>query len=154
MFLHREPMSAQAQEPASGSDPAVIRVELREYRQRRTILLRIGSPIAVGRLTDLFRQLSESRFLELNALGIHPTLFVLPESLEDIIFRTATNETSRTVELRKSKTGQRSMIWTRHTEGWLECAELVVVLSPGGYQYLSRGTSDDAEVLVSFGEVD
>jgi hypothetical protein len=45
--------------------------------------------------------------------------------------------------------------WTRQFEGWLESAELLNGLNEGpGHQYLSRGSSDDAEIELSFQESD
>jgi hypothetical protein len=40
----------------------------------------------------------------------------------------------------------------RHDEGWYECAELLDGLKGPGHQYLSRGLSDDALVMVSYKE--
>src|SRR5260370_3128736 len=40
----------------------------------------------------------------------------------------------------------------RHKEGWLECAELIEGLKGPGHQFLSRGLSDEALVMVSYRE--
>ena len=40
----------------------------------------------------------------------------------------------------------------RYKEGWLECAELIEGLTGPGHQYLSRGLSDEALVMVSYRE--
>jgi hypothetical protein len=40
----------------------------------------------------------------------------------------------------------------RHKKGWLECAELIEGLTGPGHQYLSRGASDEALVMVSYRE--
>jgi hypothetical protein len=40
----------------------------------------------------------------------------------------------------------------RHREGWLECSELLDGLTSPGHQYLSRGSSDEASIMVSYQE--
>jgi hypothetical protein len=59
-------------------------------------------------------------------------------------------EPSATLRVASRKEGV-DIEWSRHREGWLECAEKIDALRMPGHQYLTREV-DDAVVEVSFME--
>jgi hypothetical protein len=61
-------------------------------------------------------------------------------------------EPSRSVEKLNSTSSQCISRFSRSKGEWLECAELLDGLKEPGHQYLSRGSGDEAVVVVSYRE--
>ena len=113
------------------------------------------SPKALARLIDLLRAMSEATGNEVSLSSLGGITFT--PALTDVRLKLTDSrkESSRSVRLWAQTGGGTVVEWTRQSEGWLESAELLDGLNQGpGHQYLSRGSSDDAEIEVSFQEAD
>jgi hypothetical protein len=66
-----------------------------------------------------------------------------------IVLKFVPREAARQIEKRKSKSVGEVLVWSRHEDGWLECAEKVAALDGPGHQYMGTG---EAEIEVSFME--
>lgn len=64
-----------------------------------------------------------------------------------IILKCVTQEVSRQIESERTDDGAQALCWSRHEQGWLECAEKIDALTAPGHQYMGGG---DAEIEVSF----
>ena len=64
-----------------------------------------------------------------------------------ITLKFVTNEGSAQIQSEKTDDGARTFCWSRHEEGWLECAEKIDALTGPGHQYMGSG---EAEIEVSF----
>ena len=129
-------------------DPSVIVVDF--YGQM--LYLDVQSPEALGQLRGVFLDLAEGRARKVSLRDAGWAAFT--SRLHDVVLKLmdARQEPSRTVEVRGAAQAAPSVVWTRHTEGWLECAELLDGLTAGHHQYLNSGTMDDADIEVTFGE--
>jgi hypothetical protein len=119
-----------------------------------TITLDIQSSEAMKALSGLFRQLAVSAHHEVH-LADSPFI-VFTDAIKDILLRRTEKfyEPSRTLRLIQTS-GPAIFEWTRHDEGWLECADVVDGLTePCGHQYLNRGLRDEAEIVASFKELE
>ena len=116
------------------------------------LLLDVQSPAALGQLRAVLVELAEERAREFSLSSVGWAAFT--SRVRDVTLKLADarEEPSRTVELRQAGPWAPSVEWTRHSEGWLECAELLDGLTPVHHQYMNSGTEDDAEIEVSFRE--
>jgi hypothetical protein len=75
-------------------------------------------------------------------------------AIDDLIFVRLLDEHEPSRMVRKVRDTLRGPLFEfhRHKEGWLECAELLDGLKGRGHQYLSRGSMDEALVMVSYQE--
>lgn len=118
-----------------------------------TLMFQMYDQSQLEGLKTIFRQVSEGNPARIslkksgivNAMdGVDDLLFVLDPKDKD---------PSRMVR----KIGENPNGWLfqfqRHKDGWLECSELLDGLTSPGHQYLSRGSSDEALVMVSYQEI-
>jgi hypothetical protein len=64
-----------------------------------------------------------------------------------ITLKFVTQEVSRQIQSKRTDDGARALCWSRHEQGWLECAEKIDALTAPGHQYMGGG---EAEIEVSF----
>jgi hypothetical protein len=57
------------------------------------------------------------------------------------------NEGSRQIQYQKTGADGKVLLWSRHAEGWLECAQKIAALAAPGHQFMGNG---EAEIEVSF----
>jgi hypothetical protein len=133
-------------------DSSVIVVDLYQVPRGRVLRLDVQSVEALGRLRTLFHDLSEHKVREISLASLDFIAF--SQSVKDIVLKLIQGgrEPSQTIKLASDGPTGAIFVWARHSEGWLECAELLDGLTQPGHQYLSRGARDDAEVEVSFQE--
>jgi|ERR1700683_2041081 hypothetical protein len=132
--------------------PTVVFVDSYQGSRGQVLRVDIQSFEALMSLRAVFHELSQNK---VRKIGLASLNFVaLAPGLKDVVLEVIENgrEPSRTVKLVRDDSTQTVFFWTRQSEGWLESAELLDQLSQPGHQYLSRGSSDDAEVEVSFRE--
>jgi hypothetical protein len=136
----------------SVGDSSVILVDFYRGARGRVLRFDVQSVEALARLGTLFRELSEHKVREVNLASLRSIAFA--QNVKDIVLKSIQDdrEPSQTIKLERETSTGAIFLWTRHSEGWLECAELLDGLTQPGHQYLSRGTSDDAEIEVSFRE--
>ncbi|HEX9223230.1 MAG TPA: hypothetical protein VF860_07860 [Candidatus Acidoferrales bacterium] len=103
-------------------------------------------------LKSIFLSLAEGGRLKvsLRAAGI----VKFASAIDDVVFVRLVDGDEPSRMVRKVQDTIRGPVFEfrRHKEGWLECAELVEGLTGPGHQYLSRGNSDEAQVMLSYGE--
>jgi len=135
-------------------DPSVIVIDLYPHPlgEGQMLWLDVQSPEALGQLRAVFVELAGGRAREVSLSSVGWAAFT--SRIRDVTLRLtdACEEPSRTVALHEGRPGAPSVEWTRHSEGWLECAELLDGLTPVHHQYMNSGTKDAAEIEVSFGE--
>jgi hypothetical protein len=100
---------------------------------------------ARDQLRELFLDLAHRRVSEYSLKDVMWAEFSAncpPSTLKFV-----TNEVSAQIQSEKAGDGARAFGWSRHEEGWLECAEKTDALTTSGRQHLGGG---DAEIEVSF----
>ena len=104
------------------------------------------------RLKAIFQRVSEGRptRISLRKSGILSTM----DSVDDLLFVLDPKDKDPSWMVRRvgEHSNQCVFQFQRHKEGWLECLELLDGLTPPGHQYLSRGSSDEALIIVSYRE--
>jgi hypothetical protein len=104
------------------------------------------------RLKTIFLGLAQGEASEvsLRAAGI----VEFASAIDDLVFVRFVNGGEPSRMVRKVRDTLRGPVFEfrRHKEGWLECAELIEGLTGPGHQYLSRGSIDEALVMVSYRE--
>lgn len=76
------------------------------------------------------------------------------DAVHDLVFVRLVDEREPSGTVRKVRETVQGPLFEfrRYEEGWLECAELLDGLKVPGHQYLSRGSMDEALVMVSYRE--
>lgn len=131
---------------------AHILVNFYSQKRGRVLLLRPQSKELVANLNELFVALSRAQaghteeicsveWIQCEA----PIRSVALRRLSD-----EKTEPSKSLRVLSCKDGVH-IEWSRHGEGWLECANKIAALRPRSHQYLNRDM-DDAVVEVSFME--
>ena len=117
-----------------------------------TLMFLMYEEAELSALRDLFLRLAkgEKRNLSLRDTGIAEFISALDDLV--LVRLLDAHEPSRTVrKVQDTPRGPR-FEFMRYEEGWLECAELLDGLKAPGHQYLSRGSMDEALVMVSYRE--
>jgi hypothetical protein len=117
-----------------------------------TLMFLIHEDADLSGLQAVFRGLAEGEQgkMSLRAAGI----VEFANAIDDVVFVRLGDGDEPSRMVRKVRDTLRGPLFEfrRHKEGWLECAELVAGLTGPGHQYLSRGLSDEALVMVSYRE--
>jgi hypothetical protein len=111
------------------------------------ILFKLDSMEDRGSLRALFLNLSSGWLTDINLRDEAWTEF-RPDA-PAILLRLVPREKAWQIEKSRSKELGDIFIWSRHEDGWLECAEKVAALDGPGHQYMGTG---EAEIEVSFME--
>ena len=117
-----------------------------------TLMFLIHEEAGLSALRDLFLRLAKGEKGNLSVRDTGIAEFV--SALDDLVLvrLQEAHEPSRTVrKVQDTPRGPR-FEFLRYEEGWLECAELLHGLKAPGHQYLSRGSMDEALVMVSYRE--
>jgi hypothetical protein len=118
-----------------------------------TLMFQMYDQTQIAGLKTIFRRVSEgdSTKISLRQSGIVGTL----DGVDDLLFVLNPKDKDPSCMVRKVGENANGCVFQfeRHREGWLECSELIDGLTLPGHQYLSRGTSDEAAVMVSFQEI-
>jgi hypothetical protein len=131
-----------------------IVIDLYDGNYSPTLLFRVQSQEKLSQLRDLFTKLSKAADHHREDLCEYEWISCLP-SIKSLIVERLTNreaEPSKTVRLIEWIKKPAVVHWSRHEEGWLECAEKLDGLNVPGHQYLDTGHFSDASVEVSFME--
>lgn len=59
---------------------------------------------------------------------------------------------SKATEFSRDASGKITFQWSRNSEGWRECSELLSALTLGSHQYFNYGFYDEVAIEVSCGE--
>jgi hypothetical protein len=117
-----------------------------------TLLFQMYDQTQLEGLKTIFRRISEGdpAKISLRESGIVGTL----DGVEDLLFILDPRDKDPSRMLRKvSEIANKCVFqFQRHKEGWLECSDLLDGLILPGHQYLSRGSSDEAVIIVSYQE--
>ncbi len=117
-----------------------------------TLMFEIYDQTQIAGLKTIFQRVSEgnSTKISLRQSGIVGTL----DGVGDLLFVLDPKDKDPSHMVRKVGENADGCIFQfqRHREGWLECSELLDGLTLPGHQYLSRGSSDEALVMVSYQE--
>ena len=117
-----------------------------------TLLIQIYDQTQLEGLKAIVRRVSEGdpAKISLRKSGVVSTL----DGVDDLLFvlDPKDKDPSRTVRKVGENANGCVFQFQRHREGWLECSELLDGLTLPGHQYLSRGSSDEALVMVSYQE--
>ena len=136
-------------------DYSVILVDLYQASRGPIVRMDIQSAEALARLTGLLRTISEGKANEVSLASLDWIAFTPLVRDMRLKLTDSSKEPSRSVRLWVQPGVGTVVEWTRLSEGWLESAELLDGLrGEPGHQYLSRGSSDEAEIEVSFQEAD
>ena len=129
-----------------------ITVQLYQGARGHVLRIAVQSTDALKKFRAALYDLSQAKVRETNLSQLD--FVVLFPPLKKVLLRVTDEpqEPSRTVKLEGNMEHSVLLVWTRHSEGWLESAEMLDALSEPGHQYLSRGTGDDAEIQVTFKE--
>ena len=117
-----------------------------------TLLIQMYDQTQLEGLKAILRRVSESQptKISLRESGILSTL----DGVDDLLFvlDPKDKDPSRMVRKVGEHSNQCVFQFQRDKEGWLECSELLGGLISPGHQYLSRGSSDEALIMVSYQE--
>jgi len=96
-------------------------------------------------LRDLFLDLAHRRVSE---YSLEDAIWAeFSTNCPPITLKFVTKEVSAQIQCEKTDDRARAFCWSRHEEGWLECAEKIDAFTAPGHQYMGSG---EAEVEVSF----
>jgi len=126
-----------------------ITVGHRMDRNRHYLRFRVGSADALARLRRAFQSLADGSVEKID-LGSFD--WIRPQqNLGSIQLKLLSlgQEPARTLRVYEISPNNFKLEWSRHSEGWLENAELLDGLKGPGHQYLNCGASD-AEIEVSY----
>jgi len=118
-----------------------------------TLLLVARSASPLKQLRDLF--VSVSTEAERHAEELFKKDWVEPSaSIRSLVLRRLTNRKAEPTKTFRLLTQERGAVleWSRHEEGWLECADKLHALRLPGHQYLTIGAFNDALVEASYVE--
>jgi hypothetical protein len=120
--------------------------------QGPTLLIQMYEQSQIEGLKAIFGRISEGdpAKISLRKSGIVKTL----DGVDDLIFALQTNDKDPSRMVRKVGENANGCLFQfqRHKEGWLECSGLLDGLISPGHQYLSRGSNDEAVIIVSYKE--
>jgi hypothetical protein len=107
---------------------------------------------ALCRLRTAFQELYEGRATRSLVSNIGKTVFT--KAISEIALLTVGDreEPSRAITPVVATRGGVVIEWTRNSEGWIECAELLDGLVGAGHQHLACSPSGDLEIEVDFQE--
>jgi len=111
------------------------------------IIFKIDSAKDRDSLRALFLNLSNEQLGNINLRDEAWTEFT-PDT-PAIVLKFVPRESSWQIEKRDLENLGEVIVWSRHEDGWLECAEKVAALNGPGHQYMGTG---EAEIEVSFME--
>ena len=111
------------------------------------ILFKIDSTEDRDSLQALFLNLASKQLGDIN-LRDEAWVEFTPDT-PAIVLKFVPREASRQIEKGSLKSLGDVLVWSRHEDGWLECAEKVAALDGPGHQYMGTG---EAEIEVSFME--
>lgn len=114
----------------------------RSYSAHIMFVLRSNDDRA--RLRDLFLDLAHHRVTEVSLRQADWVEFAT--NCRSIVFRLVTSEASRQIQTETSD-DRETFVWSRHEEGWMECAEKMDALRERSHQCMGNG---DAEIEISF----
>jgi hypothetical protein len=113
--------------------------------QHPCILFLLQSTNDRTHLLELFRGLADRRISKCALWQAEWTEF--STSCPPIILQLVRNEESWQILYENTNADGKVLVWSRHEEGWLECAEKIAALTASGHQYMGTG---EAEIEVSF----
>jgi hypothetical protein len=96
-------------------------------------------------LLGLFRDLANHRVSKFALRQIEWTEF--STNCPSILLKLVKNEGSQQIVYENTDSDGKVLAWSRHDEGWLECAEKIAALAKSGHQHMGNG---EAEIEVSF----
>jgi hypothetical protein len=109
------------------------------------IMFLLRSPEDRNRLRQVFVDLANQRITEI-ALKREDWMEFSANCLP-LNLKLVDHEVSSQIQFGKTHADGKVFAWSRHTEGWLECADKIEALTEPGHQYLGGGV---AEIEVSF----
>jgi|SRR5438105_1344534 len=116
----------------------------------------------LDKLVEFFQSLANGKQVRRDLPELGNILFT--KYVESVTCRLVGKEPRKALVARELRDGLFSFVWSRSSEGWLECAELLqppphepislegMRTGPGWHQYLSSQGRDDALVEVAYGE--
>jgi hypothetical protein len=96
-------------------------------------------------LQGLLRDLASRRVSMFGLQQVERTEF--SKNGPPILLKLVENEGSRQIQYEKTGSDGKVLVWSRHAEGWLECAQKIAALAAPGHQFMGNG---EAEIAVSF----
>ena len=120
-------------------------IALYRARESTRIIFRLQSSEEKERLRALFLDLANRRIGEFNLRDVAWTEFAA--TCPTIILQYRPDEASRQIQYQGEDYIGKILTWTRHEEGWMECAEKIEALTELGHQFMGSG---EADVKVSF----
>ena len=117
-----------------------------------TLMLLMFESADLSGLKAIFHSLAEGEHSKVSLRAARIVEFA--SAIDDVVFSRIVDGDEPSRMVRKVRDTLRGPLFEfrRHKEGWLECAELIEGLTGPGHQYLSRGPSDEALVMVSYRE--
>ena len=118
-----------------------------------TLMFQMYDQSQLEGLKTIFRQVSEGNpaRISLKKSGIVNVM----DGIDDLLFVLDPKDKDPSRMVRKVGENANGSVFQfqRHGEGWFECSELLDGLTLPGHQYLSRGSDDEALVMVSYQEI-
>jgi hypothetical protein len=117
-----------------------------------TILLLMPTQVQIGEQKSIFMSLAEGKSERVNLRESRITDDI--QGFHDVLFTLVAGQREPSRMVREMERTMRGLVFElrRVSGGWHECAKLLDALNRPGHQYLNRGTSDEAVILVSFQE--
>jgi hypothetical protein len=109
------------------------------------IIFKIGTAEDRDRLRALFLNLSSGQPTDINLREMTWAKFT-PE-VPAILLKVVPREASWQIEKRRLEGLGEVFVWSRHEDGWLECASKIEALNGPGHQYLGTG---EAEIEITY----
>jgi hypothetical protein len=133
-----------------------IAIDLYGGRYSPILVIRVQSDSGLAQLRSVFTNLATAVDGYREDLCTYEWINCL-STIESLVVERLTNrkdEPSKTLRLLKRGKNRAVVHWSRHEDGWLECAELLDRLKVPGRQYLDIGHFNDASIEVSFMQPD
>jgi hypothetical protein len=139
------------------SDAAIrkMTIDFHVGEYRPILTFRVQSPYELAQLRSVFTRLADAADGHREDICKYEWISSLPP-IQSVLLERLTNrkaEPSKTLRLLKQGKDRAIVHWSRHEDGWLECAELLDGLKLPGRQYLDISHSKDASVEISFMEI-
>jgi hypothetical protein len=117
-----------------------------------TLMFLMHEDADLFRLQAIFKRLAQNEATKVSLRTEGIVQIVGP--IDDLVFARLSTKQEPSRMVRKIQDTPRGPLFEfrRYEEGWLECSELIDGLTGPGHQYLSRGSSDEAMVMVSYKE--
>ena len=129
---------------------SIVLVEYVSGGKRDRVRFRLGSDGDFELLKEVFEMLANGT--RSNVSLVKEKTVLAPSTVQEIELQLVDVEKRAMpwVRIRTTASGRHEISWRRDREGWKECLELFLSLTPGTHQYFNYSDTSGIEVEMSF----